>query len=219
MPGVSAVLNTIILVLMYVLITAAMQCYHGDGFLANNQADVFSPLARDVMGGTWDRLVFLCLLTSGAASALTTMLPLTRSTLSMAAHKSLPAIFGRIHPKYMTPFWGTVILSALSILWYVLVTLWNANASGTRSRRSASWSASPTAAPASRPRIYYRKELTKSAKNFFLIGLAPSVGAIMFAAILRQGLYDDYYTRQRQHRSSTALAASSSSVSAPCSSA
>ena len=111
MPGVSAVLNTIILVLMYVVITAAMQCYHGADFLAKNPSDVFSPLARDVMGGTWDRLVFLCLLTSGAASALTTMLPLTRQTLSMAAHKSLPAIFGRIHPKYMTPFWGTVILS------------------------------------------------------------------------------------------------------------
>ena len=61
--------------------------YHGAGFLAKNPDDVFSPLAKDVMGGAWDRLVFLCLLTSGAASALTTLLPLTRQTLSMAAHK------------------------------------------------------------------------------------------------------------------------------------
>ncbi len=80
-------------------------------------------IAHDVMGGTWDKLVFLCIFTSGAASALTTLLPLTRQTLSMAAHKSLPKIFGRIHPKYMTPFWGTVILGTLSILWYVLADL------------------------------------------------------------------------------------------------
>ena len=74
------------------------------------------------------------------------MLPLTRQVLSMAAHKSLPAIFGRIHPKYLTPFWGTVILSALSILWYVLVTVWNAN---------AIWDAisSPTSIPTAPQRI------------------------------------------------------------------
>jgi amino acid transporter len=192
MPGVSAVLNTIILVLMYVAITAAMQCYHGAAFLANNQADVFSPLAKDVMGGTWDRLVFLCLLTSGAASALTTMLPLTRQTLSMAAHKSLPAIFGRIHPKYLTPFWGTVILSALSILWYVLVTLWNPNAiwdaiSALGIMVCIAYGGTGLAAT-----VYYRKELLKSAKNFFLIGVAPTLGAILFALILVKVLYDDY---------------------------
>ena len=192
MPGVSAVLNTIILVLMYVLITAAMQCYHGAGFLAKNPDDVFSPLARDVMGGTWDRLVFLCLLTSGAASALTTLLPLTRQTLSMAAHKSLPAIFGRIHPKYLTPFWGTIILSVLSILWFVLVTLWNANAiwdaiSAIGIMVCIAYGGTGLAAT-----VYYRKELLKSAKNFFLIGVAPTLGAILFALILVKVLYDDY---------------------------
>ena len=200
MPGVSAVLNTLILVLMYVLITAAMQCYHGAGFLANNQDDVFSPLARDVMGGTWDRLVFLCLLTSGAASALTTMLPLTRQTLSMAAHKSLPAIFGRIHPKYLTPFWGTIILSALSILWYVLVTLWNANAiwdaiSAIGIMVCIAYGGTGLAAT-----VYYRKELLKSAKNFFLMGVAPTVGAIMFAADPRQGAPRRLRTRQQLHQ-------------------
>jgi len=192
MPGVSAVLNTIILVLMYVVITAAMQAYHGAGFLANNSDDVFSPLARDVMGGTWDRLVFLCLLTSGAASALTTLLPLTRQTLSMAAHKSLPSIFGRIHPKYLTPFWGTIILTVLSILWYVLVTLWNANAIWDAISALGIMVCIAYGGTGLACTIYYRKELLKSTKNFFLMGVAPTVGAILFALILVKVLYDDY---------------------------
>ncbi len=192
MPGVSAVLNTIILVLMYVLITAAMQGYHGAAFLANNPDDVFSPIARDVMGSTWDKLVFLCIFTSGAASALTTMLPLTRQTLSMAAHKSLPKIFGRIHTKYMTPFWGTVILSALSILWYVLLTWWNPNAlldaiSAIGVMVCIAYGGTGLAAT-----VYYRKEIFKSVKNFLLIGVAPTLGAIMFAAILVKVIHDDY---------------------------
>ena len=192
MPGVSAVLNTLILVVMYVLITAAMQAYHGPSFLAKNPGDVFSPIAHDVMGNTWDKLVFLCIFTSGAASALTTLLPLTRQTLSMAAHKSLPKIFGRIHPKYMTPFWGTIILGSLSILWYVLLTWWNVNAlydaiSAIGIMVCIAYGGTGLAAT-----VYYRKELLKSAKNFFLMGVAPTVGAIMFAAILIKVLWQDY---------------------------
>ena len=192
MPGISAVLNTIILVVMFVIVTAAMQCYHGVAFLANNPNDVFSPIAKDVMGGTWDRLVFLCILTSGAASALTTLLPLTRQTLSMAAHKSLPAVFGRIHPKYLTPFWGTVILTVLSILWYVLLTWWNPNAlldaiSAIAIMVCIAYGGTGLAAT-----VYYRKELLKSFKNFMLIGVAPTLGAILFALVLVKVLYDDY---------------------------
>jgi len=144
------------------------------------------------MGNTWDKLVFLCIFTSGAASALTTLLPLTRQTLSMAAHKSLPKVFGRIHPKYMTPFWGTIILGSLSILWYVGLTWWNVNAlydaiSAIGIMVCIAYGGTGLAAT-----VYYRKELLKSAKNFFLMGVAPTVGAIMFAAILIKVLWQDY---------------------------
>ena len=192
LPGVSAVLNTIILVLLYVFITTAMQVYHGAGFLAENPDDVFAPLANDVMGSTWSKLVFLSVFTSGAASALTTLLPLTRQTLSMAAHKSLPKVFGRVHPKYLTPFWGTVILTALSTLWYVLLTWWNPNAlldaiSAIGIMICLAYGGTGLAAT-----VYYRKELFKSVKNFLLIGVAPTLGAILFALILIKVIYDDY---------------------------
>jgi amino acid transporter len=193
LPGVSAVLNTIILVLMYVLVTAAMQAYHGAGFLAKNPDDVFTPLAHDVMGHGWEKLVLLSVFTSGAASALTTLLPLTRQTLSMAAHKGFPKVFGKIHPKYMTPFWGTVILTGLSIAWYVVLT-WIKGGYALLDAIAAlgimvcvAYGGTGLACS-----IYYRKEIFKSAKNFLLIGLAPFLGALMFAAILVKVCYDDY---------------------------
>jgi amino acid transporter len=110
----------------------------------------------------------------------------------MAAHKSLPAIFGRIHPKYMTPFWGTIILAALSIIWYVLLTWWNVNAlydaiSAIGMMVCVAYGGTGLACT-----VYYRKELLKSVKNFFLMGVAPTVGAIMFAAILVKVIHDDY---------------------------
>jgi amino acid transporter len=191
MPGVSAVLNTIILVLTYIVVMVALQMYHGAEFLAKNSDDVFSPLAGEVMGG-WDKLLFLCLITSGAASALTTLLPMTRQTLSMAAHKAFPQIFGRIHHRFKTPFWGTIILTVLSILWYVLLTwvnedlLWDA-VSALGILVCLTYGGTGLAAA-----VYYRKELFKSAKNFFFMGLVPAIGGIMLLLILVKVLYDDW---------------------------
>jgi amino acid transporter len=191
LPGVSAVLNTIILVLLYAIVTAAMQTYHGAGFLGNNPDDVFSPVAHDVMG-RWDKLVLLSVFTSGAASALTTLLPLTRQTLSMAAHKGLPRVFGQIHPKYMTPVWGTVVLTALSIAWYVLLTWLNPNGLFDAITAIGIMVCIAYGGTGLAATIYYRKELLKSWKNFLLMGLAPFVGAVLFALILAKVFYDDY---------------------------
>jgi amino acid transporter len=190
MPGVSAVLNTLILVVLYVVVTIALQMYHGAQFLVDNQGDVFAAVAKDAMGSGWDKLVLLCVMTSAAASALTTLLPLTRQTLSMAAHKSLPKIFGEVHPKYMTPFKGTVVLTVLSILWYVLLTWVNVNLLYDAIGAIGIMICLAYGGTGLAATIYYRKQLRKSAKNFFLIGVAPTLGALMFAAVLVKVVYD-----------------------------
>jgi amino acid transporter len=170
----------------------ALQMYHGAQFLADHSDDVFAPIAKDVMGSPLDKLVLLCVFTSGAASALTTLLPLTRQTLSMAAHKSLPRIFGEIHPRYLTPFKGTIILTVLSIAWYVVLTWVNVNLlydaiSAIGIMICITYGGTGLAAT-----VYYRKELLKSGKNFVLMGLAPTVGAIIFALVLVKVVIDDW---------------------------
>ncbi len=191
MPGVSAVLNTLVLVVLYVLVTMALQMYHGAKFLADNPDDVFAPIAKDVMGSPWDKLVLLCVFTSAAASALTTLLPLTRQTLSMAAHKSLPRVFGEIHKKYLTPFKGTVILTVLSIAWYVLLTWVNVNLLYDAIAALGIMVCLAYGGTGLAATVYYRKELLKSGKNFLLMGLAPTVGAIIFAIVLVKVIADD----------------------------
>ncbi len=168
-----------------------MQMYHGAQFLADHPDDVFAPLAKDVMGSPLDKLVLLCVFTSAAASALTTLLPLTRQTLSMAAHKSLPRIFGEIHPRFLTPFKGTIILSVLSILWYVMLTWVNVNLLYDAIAALGIMICLAYGATGLAATVYYRKELLKSAKNFILIGLAPALGALMFAAVLVKVVADD----------------------------
>ena len=189
LPGVSAVLSTVLLVITYVFVTVACQAYLGDRYLALNWADIFTPLARAVGGPSLPgqilfRFVMVAVFTSGAASALTTLLPLTRSTLSMASHKAFPKIFGKVHPKYMTPFWGTVIMTIISIVWYAGMTAISPNILGDAIGALGLMVCFVYGFTGFSSGIYYRKELFKSVKNFLLIGLVPFVGGIMMLVVL-----------------------------------
>ncbi|HMK91663.1 MAG TPA: APC family permease [Thermoleophilia bacterium] len=189
LPGVSAVLSTVLLVLTYVFVTVACQAYLGSYYLSVHWADVFTPLARavggpSVPGQVLFRFVMIAVFTSGAASALTTLLPLTRSTLSMASHKAFPKIFGKVHPRYMTPFWGTVIMTVISIVWYAGMTAISPNILGDAIGALGLMVCFVYGFTGFASGVYYRKELFKSAKNFLLIGLVPFVGGIIMMVVL-----------------------------------
>ncbi|MGV9411385.1 APC family permease [Nocardia sp. NPDC003693] len=129
-PGRAAVLSTITLVALYLLVTVASQAFAGigtDGLgLANpdHVDDVLGALGAAVFGdgavGTvLVHLLFLMVLTSAAASTQTTILPTARATYSMALHHALPAAFGRVHPRFRTPSFSTIVFGAASVVLYV----------------------------------------------------------------------------------------------------
>ena len=45
----------------------------------------------------------------------------------MARVKAMPAAFGTVHPKYLTPSTSTILMGALSIAWYVGLTIVSEN--------------------------------------------------------------------------------------------
>jgi amino acid transporter len=110
----------------------------------------------------------------------------------MAAHKALPRLFGEVHPRFMTPFKGTVALTVLSIIWYVLLTWVNENLLFDAIAALGIMVCLTYGATGLAATVYYRRELRKSWKNFLLIGVGPGIGALMFAAVLVKVIYDDW---------------------------
>jgi amino acid transporter len=180
-PGKAAVISTLLLLLIYVLVSAAAQSFHGVGFLTNeaNQEDVLNALGKGVLGGTLDKLLIITVLTSASASTQTTILPTARTTLSMAHWKAVTTLLSRVHKRYLTPTVSTLGFGLLSII--ITVPLLLLSSSVLEDSITAIgfpicfyYGFTGVACP-----IYYRHELRKSARNFLLLGAGPLIGGLM----------------------------------------
>jgi amino acid transporter len=184
-PGKAAVISTFLLLLIYVLVSAAAQAYHGTGFLSNNSSDVLNALGKGVFGSGLDKLLIICVLTSASASTQTTILPTARTTLSMAKWGAIPSAFGRVHPRFYTPTFSTLLMGSLSILWTIALIAFNPNQDVLGDTISALgfsvcfyYGFTGLACA-----IYFRRDLLKSARNFIFAGLIPLVGGVMMGYV------------------------------------
>ena len=191
-PGRAALTATVILVLIYVLVSVAAQAFHGVAFLTadENAGDVLGALATDVMGSPFDKIVIIAVLTSAAASTQTTILPTARTALSMAAKRALPKYWAQIHPRFLTPGPATIWMGVLSIAWYVGLKLVSENILYDAIAALGLMIAFYYGLTGYACVVYYRHRLLQSAKNFLFIGAAPLVGALILTWALVQSMID-----------------------------
>jgi amino acid transporter len=189
-PGKAAIISTFLLLGIYVVLAIAAQAVHGAGFLVKNQDDVLSALGGDVFPWHFDKLLIIAVLTSASASTQTTILPATRATLSMAAHGALPKTFADITPRYLTPGVSTVWVGAVSIAWYVLLTIVSENILADSITATGLAIAFYLGITGIACVVYYRRILFRDLRTLVIAGLGPLVGAIMLGYVFVKNCID-----------------------------
>jgi amino acid transporter len=214
-PGRAAVISTVLLVVTYTIVTLAAQSFAGVGDsgigLGNedNSGDVLSVLGKAVFGGSGlgsflSHLLILMVLTSAAASTQTTILPTARTTLSMAVYRALPEPFARVHPRYLTPSFSTLLFGAVSIALYAGMNYLGTGGSIIADAVTAlgmmiafyygltgfacAW--------------YYRKNLRSSGRNLWMQGILPTLGGVILFFALIWSLHDDWLSPDADHSAS-----------------
>jgi amino acid transporter len=203
-PGRAAVISTVILLGVYELVVLSAQSYAGlrtTGIGLGNpahQGDVLSVLGGSIFGSSGfgsflTHLLLLMVLSSAAASTQTTILPTARTTLSMAVYKSIPSTFARIHRRFLTPTVSTVIMGAVSAVFYVImnyvskgsVIVDSVTALGVMiafyyglTGLSCFW--------------YYRKTLAGSTRDLFMRGVLPLIGWALMWSIGGYSIVQDW---------------------------
>jgi len=189
-PGIAAVVSTLLLLGTYVLITVAAQAYAGPDGLAENSDDIFASLGTLVLGSALDKFLIIAVLTSAVASTLTTILPLTRTALSMSVHGALPRVFAKVNPRFKTPLLNTVIFGVLSIAWYVGLTIASQNILYDSIASLGLMIAFYLGITGYAVPVFYRRTAFKSGKNVVMLFLAPVLGGLILTYVFVKSLID-----------------------------
>ena len=131
------------------------------------------------------------IVTSAIASTQTTILPASRTALSMARQGAFPEAFGRIHPRYLTPHIATITIGVIAAVWFGVLFPLSENFVYDSLTALSFMIAFYYALNGFSCAIYYRRELTKSVKNFIFIGVGPVVGGLILAYLFFKAI-DEY---------------------------
>jgi amino acid transporter len=190
-PGRAAVMSTLILLGIFVVVSAAAIAFGGVDRLANdNSGDVLGLLAGSVFGShALGKIVIIAVLTSAAASTQTTILPTSRTALSMARAKAAPDVLAHVHPRYLTPDVATWVMGALSIVWYVGLTVVSQNILFDSISALGLMIAFYYGLTGFACTWYYRRTLFSSVRRFLTVGLGPFAGgAVLLFVFVRSGI-------------------------------
>jgi amino acid transporter len=195
-PGIAAVITTLILVCTYVLVAYAVQSFSGFGDVgiglnnAMNTDDVLTVLGEPVAGALAASLLLLTVSVSGLSSTQTTILPTARGTLSMAVYEAIPKRFSRVHPRYMTPAFGTMVMGVTALGFYLVLTFLSENALADSVASLGLAVAFYYGITAYACVWYFRRSLFQSARNLFMRGIFPLLGALAMTWAFVQSAID-----------------------------
>ncbi len=190
-PGLAGLLSTLILLVTYITVAITVIAVAGLAVVDRyaNDAGLLGAVAKDVLG-PFSFLVVLAIITSGLASTQTTVLPSSRTSLSMATAGAFPKVFARIHPRFGTPDFGTITIGAVATIWYVIASAISSNFLNDSLSALSLMIAFYYALTGIACAVYWRHELTRSVKNFLLIGAGPLIGSAILTYLLYESVLD-----------------------------
>ena len=185
-PGRAGIWSTVALLVTYLGVATAVLAFAGTGWLAGNADEeeaVVALLSTRVLGG-WDWVVLLAVATSAIASTQTTIIPASRTGLSMARRAALPRRFASISPTHRTPDVSTWWVAGIGVVWYVGVGLISENALYDSITGLSLLIALYYALTGLACAVYFRRQLFASLRNLLVLGVGPLAGAAMLAWLL-----------------------------------
>ena len=179
-PGRGAIIGMLITFALFEVFTVGSNMVLTSKQVSDNSANVLGVLGQEVWKGNGGKLLVVAVLLSTVATLETQLIQVTRTMFSMGRDGTLFKKFGTVHPTFKTPIVATTTITIVGIGLFV----------GSQFIGSiGTIMGDAIAAIALQISIYYafagyavvvlfRKEMTKSIKNFILMGVWPLIGAV-----------------------------------------
>ncbi len=150
---------------------------------------LFGVVGNQVLG-PFGWLLMLAIITSGLAATHTTILPASRTALSMSVAGAFPERFQRIDARRGTPAFATWVIGFVAAGWYVAGSMISENFLFDSVSALSILVALYYALTGFACAIYWRRELLRSVKALLLVGVAPVLGGIVLMVLLVETAID-----------------------------
>ncbi|MDL9981238.1 APC family permease [Microbacterium sp. ASV49] len=192
--GLAGILGIVIVFILFEIYTSTTLVMLPGKTIQDNAANVLGVLGDAIMPGIGGKIMIIAVALSTIATLETTLVQVSRTLFAMGRDRTIPFAFGRINRRWKTPVFATLVVVVVSLLLFVL-----ANVFGNSVGQILGWAVSSIGLQIA---FYYslagfavvigfRKVLTKSVKNFLLIGVWPLVGAAFMLYIFIAAFIDN----------------------------
>src|SRR6202022_460865 len=179
-PGRAGILGMFALLFIFLVAAISVQMVMTPDEIQKNSATTLTFFANKLVGQPLASLAILAFLSSTVATVQTTLLPSARTAFSMGRDGVLGRVWASVHPKWETPWLGTLILAVVAAAVAVLslpvggmsqIVTAGVLAIGILVAFYYGMAGIACA-------IYYRRALRHSLKGFIFAGLFPVLSAI-----------------------------------------
>ena len=191
-PGMAAILSVVILGLFYTLIVVTLQGAAPKDAIVAHQENAMTFIANQLVGSPWDKFMALAITLSVIGTTQAFLVGTARIAYSMGSDNLLPRFFGTVHPRYRTPAAGTILFAVLTLVmtWLYIYSSSVASSFDTVVESVGVLFALFYAATGIATTWFYRRLLTRSVKDAFLVGVLPIGGAAALLYIAVKSLVD-----------------------------
>ena len=184
-PGYSGVFGMIGVFLLFQLFQILVQMDMTPEQISKAGADLLPQLGDRLLPAPWGKIAILAVLLSTVGTIETQLTQCARTLFSMARDRVISRRFGDLHPRFQTPWLGTLVITILALALLIgsssspTVNGLMANLINTISVQVAFYYAMTGFACA----WYYRKQLRDNTKTLLLKGVWPLLSALFLLAV------------------------------------
>ena len=184
-PGIAVAIGIVILFLIFELFTTAIQTGMTGTEINAASANVLQALGVKLYGPIWGNIMVVAVALSTIATLETSLLQVTRTLFSMGRDGVLPSAFARIHLKWRTPHFASIIVLIVGLVLFVAsnflpsISAVMSDAINAISLQVVFYYALAAITVV----VFYRKVLFKSAGNFIFLFLWPAIAAIFLVIV------------------------------------
>ena len=191
-PGLSAMISVAVLGLFYALLVFSLQGAAPAAELQQHSSDALTFLATSLVGDGWGKFMAVAVILSVLGTTQAFLVSAARIAFSMGSDRVLPPAFGKVHARFKTPVFATVVFGVFMIVATCLYVL-SSSVSGAFDvvvSITGVLFATFYAATGFATAVFYRRLARQSFSNLVSVGVLPVAGAAVLGWVAVRSVMD-----------------------------